>query len=147
MTAGRQKNKGNRSLLRHWGILTILIGVLGTIVGSYFGSQENVSKRVGLRVATPILSTYNVGSGDMFAMTSFVSEGNPPYKYEISFQDNLIERAVGHADDTGWITKTSTAPETDVSVNLEHTLKVTDEDKETDSYVSSEDKHIKVNPK
>jgi hypothetical protein len=81
---GRDKEAKER-FYRAKEILTILIGVLGTIVGFYFGSQDSTAGRADLQVATPILSAYTVGSGETVTLTSFVSGGSPPYKYEISF--------------------------------------------------------------
>ena len=128
-------------------ILTILIGVLGTIVGFYFGSQDSTAGRVDLRVATPILSAYTADSGDPVTMTSYVSGGSPPYKYEISFQDNRIESVAGYTDDTGWIIETIKTPQTDKNETIQYTLKITGADEETASYISAEGKHIVVEPK
>ena len=128
-------------------ILTILIGVLGTIVGFYFGSQDSTANQMALRAAPPMLSEYTVKSGDTFTLSSFVSGGRPPYKYEIGFQDNLIESIRGYPDDTGWVAETFTAPPAEKKETIQYTLKITDADQETASHISSEGKHIIVEPK
>lgn len=128
-------------------ILTILIGVLGTIVGFYFGSQESATGRADLVVAAPILSAYTVGPGDAFTLTSFVSGGSPPYKYEIAFQDNLIESIRGYTDDAGWVTQTIKAPQAVKKETIQYSLLITDAGQKTVSYISAKGKHIVVEPR
>lgn len=82
-------------------ILTLLIGVLGTIVGFYFGqsfgiSQEGQllkeSKKIientqqALQVQPFFISNEKPKKGEAISLASWVAGGKPPYTYTISFE-------------------------------------------------------------
>lgn len=69
-------------------ILTALIGILGTILGFYFGQSTNTSS--ALQVAPAYVSNANPSRGDSVVLYSFVSGGKPPYTYSISFKPDII---------------------------------------------------------
>jgi hypothetical protein len=64
-------------------VLTALIGVLGTIVGFYFGQSNGGAK--ALEIARPYLSQEVAEANDTVRLVTFVSGGKPPYSYEITF--------------------------------------------------------------
>jgi hypothetical protein len=85
-------------------ILTALIGVLGTIVGFYFGSstQQAIKETIkaegmtqqALQVAAAFVSNGSPRKGDTVVLSSFVSGGKPPYSYSIAFTPSNIISAV-----------------------------------------------------
>jgi hypothetical protein len=93
-------------------ILSLLLGVFGTIVGFYFGSEvaakgqaeETIVKVIPLR-----LSAGQVPGGSEFTLTTYVSGGKTPYKYGIGFDKDDI-KAETPVDPSGWIIKTLAAP-------------------------------------
>jgi hypothetical protein len=64
-------------------ILTVLVGVLGTIVGFYYGStKDNLSQ---LRVSPVALSSTTPTIGGKFTLDALIIGGAPPYTYSIKF--------------------------------------------------------------
>ena len=93
-------------------ILSLLLGVFGTIVGFYFGSEVAAKGQPAetiVNVAPLRLSTGSVASGAEFTLTTYVSGGKAPYKYGVGFDKDDI-KAETPVDPTGWITKTLAAP-------------------------------------
>ena len=66
-------------------VLTVLIGILGTIVGFYFGSDVNQQQR--LTLSKPELTEQNSEPGGQTGIATFVSGGTPPYTIEFDFPD------------------------------------------------------------
>lgn len=93
-------------------ILSLLLGVFGTIVGFYFGSEvaakgqaeETIVKIIPLR-----LSAGSVAAGAEFTLTTYISGGKAPYKYGIGFDKDEIKPETP-VDPSGWIIKTLAAP-------------------------------------
>jgi hypothetical protein len=69
-------------------ILVVLIGVLGTIVGFYFGQSDESSKE--LKLAPVYVSTTPSDAGETITLVTFASGGKPPYIYSIDFQPDII---------------------------------------------------------
>ena len=65
-------------------VLTIFIGVLGTIVGFYFGSAP-ASEAVPLSASPVIVSSEQPVNGETISVMGFVSGGTEPYTYSILF--------------------------------------------------------------
>jgi hypothetical protein len=73
-------------------VLTALIGVLGAIIGFYFGSMDTTKKQVKepvLQVAPALIPKTTLHPGEILSLTSHVSGGKPPYKYSISFDPEI----------------------------------------------------------
>ncbi|MGT2445912.1 hypothetical protein ACU4I5_26970 (plasmid) [Ensifer adhaerens] len=68
-------------------LITILIGVLGTILGFYFGSMENEAAGRGVYVANVEPSSPTVSPGQSVALSGMVVGGTAPYQIEFSFDD------------------------------------------------------------
>ena len=84
-------------------ILTILIGLFGTIIGFYFGSQNQTSDdtvtSAEIRLA-PLQIPDSIEAGQTFYLKSIVTGGTPPYKYwimvdSINFEDTT-EKIINH---------------------------------------------------
>jgi hypothetical protein len=93
-------------------ILSLLLGVFGTIVGFYFGSEvaaKGQPEETIVKVAPLRLSAASVASGADFSLTTYVSGGKAPYKYGIGFDKDEIKPETP-VDPNGWITKTLAAP-------------------------------------
>src|SRR5262249_8941369 len=70
-------------------VLTILIGVLGTIVGFYFGTAVN-SQTQPLQVASSVITNEEPKKGEKKTIVALVSGGKPPYTYSVTFDPTLI---------------------------------------------------------
>jgi hypothetical protein len=82
-------------------ILALLMGILGTIVGFYFGSaqQSNVGP----------LGIAEVKAADRQLIT-FVSGGSPPYRYSISSTDPAFKTIKDRISQDGWIVESFAQP-------------------------------------
>jgi hypothetical protein len=68
-------------------LLTIIIGVLGTILGFYFGSLTSGDGARGMFLANVEQSSYVVSSGDKVTISASIVGGISPYRYNILFND------------------------------------------------------------
>jgi len=93
-------------------ILSLLLGVFGTIVGFYFGSEvaaKGQTEETIVKMAPLRLSAASVASGADFTLTTYVSGGKAPYKYGIGFDKDDVKPETP-VDPNGWITKVLPAP-------------------------------------
>ncbi len=63
-------------------VLGLLLGVFGTIVGFYFGS-EVAGGAQPLVLSEPVLSASSVEAGTPVTLTALVNGGTPPYRYAV----------------------------------------------------------------
>src|SRR5262245_16826820 len=68
-------------------ILGLLLGVFGTMVGCYFGSEVSHA-RPRLSLTAPLLSATEVAAGEKISVTALVQGGSPPYRLGIAVGDN-----------------------------------------------------------
>jgi uncharacterized membrane protein len=109
-------------------ILSLLLGVFGTIVGFYFGSASSEGAHTGaspVSITPLLLSKTSVTSGERFTVTAAVSGGVSPFRYRLEFGGKIL------ADDQeatagGWIVRDIEAPFRDTTKNETVVLKVTD---------------------
>jgi hypothetical protein len=95
-------------------VLTILTGILGTIVGFYFGQSTDQTQ--ALRVAQLAVSPIAEGKE---RVTAFVEGGVSPYNYILSFGDDVPRKTVNGQSSTGVIVEDLTvADPADVEVNI-----------------------------
>lgn len=67
-------------------ILSILIGILGTIVGFYFGAiNGSDGSTQALSVSVPQIINPSPAPGETFSMIAQVQGGKPPYEYNFKF--------------------------------------------------------------
>jgi len=91
-------------------VLSLLLGVFGTIVGFYFGSElHNNNDSEHLQFATPMLSSSSVQSGGSLKFTTYVKGGEAPYQYGFAFGDDDINYNE-YVEENGWIERTITVP-------------------------------------
>ena len=127
-------------------ILALLLGVFGTIVGFYFGSEVAAKGQTGetiVRVAPLKLSAGAVASGADFTLTTYISGGKSPYKYGIGFDKDEI-KAETPVDPNGWITKTLAAPK--VTADRAALVRVVTEDADGHSTETSIPLSVKAGP-
>jgi hypothetical protein len=127
-------------------ILSLLLGVFGTIVGFYFGSEvaaKGQTEETIVRVAPLKLSAGSVASGADFTLTTYISGGKSPYKYGIGFDKDEI-KAETPVDPNGWITKTLAAPK--VTADRAALVRVVTEDADGHSTETSTPLAIKAGP-
>jgi len=97
-------------------LLTIIIGVFGTILGFYYGSLIGGESR--LAVTNVELSKPVPSAGDTVKISATIFGGTAPYTYEIQFSDPTGEAQEASkltikskkADSTGIITESVTVP-------------------------------------
>jgi hypothetical protein len=115
----------NKQFERGKEILSLLLGVFGTIVGFYFGSEVAKGAEQMLRLAPIHVSATTVAPNAKFSLVTVVSGGLPPYRYGVSI-DGPPSDTIEEVDKTGWIEKELTAPQTDKEQSYTVTLRVED---------------------
>jgi len=126
-------------------ILSLLLGVFGTIVGFYFGSEVAAKGQTEetVKVAPLRLSAASVASGADFSLTTYVSGGKAPYKYGIGFDKDDIKPETP-VDPNGWIIKTLAAPK--VTADRAAVVRVVVEDADGHSSETSTPLALKSGP-
>jgi len=87
-------------------ILALLLGVFGTIVGFYFGSEAAGPRAdtSAVQVSTLDVSPRVVEPGDTVTVRAVVTGGVSPYRFGIGLGDDTVEAREAVAEG-GWITK------------------------------------------
>ena len=88
-------------------ILGLLLGVFGTMVGFYFGSEASHA-RPRLSLSAPLLSATEVVAGEKLTMTALVQGGVPPYRLGISVGESPPTSYDQSPRGDGWIVSTIT---------------------------------------
>lgn len=125
-------------------ILSLLLGVFGTIVGFYFGSEVSAKGAAAEQVMHVIplrLSASAVTSKSPFELQTFISGGQPPYRYGITVGSGTPE-ANTQVDGSGWITATLTAPD----VSSEQPVPVKVLVKDSDAHTTEGSTSVRVTP-
>lgn len=90
-------------------VLSLLLGVFGTIVGYYFGSTHAGSSAVALRISgIEVLPTAGP-PGSAFTAAALVAGGTPPYRYVMSF-GAATPKAAEQVSENGVIKERLTIP-------------------------------------
>lgn len=125
-------------------ILSLLLGVFGTIVGFYFGSEisaKGAGQEQIMRVIPLRLGSATVASKAQFTLETFVSGGQSPYRYGVAVgaaAPDLNERV----ENNGWITVTLTAPDVTSEQKVPVKLMIRD----NDGHTTEEATTIQVTP-
>jgi len=94
-------------------VLTILIGILGTIVGFYFGSEKaETSQQKQFSVAQVELTESTPKPGGTTDIVTYVEGGEPPYRFTVDFPDDTnITDITGQKDKDGLIFQNVAIPD------------------------------------
>lgn len=95
-------------------VLSLLLGVFGTIVGFYFGSElgETAQRATEeLQLSSPLLAATEVAPGQGTTVTAYVSGGTPPYRYGIALGEGSQVEYTELVEADGWIVTGVVAPE------------------------------------
>jgi hypothetical protein len=110
-----------KSFQRAKEILSLLLGVFGTIVGFYFGAEirsTTTAELATLRVTPLLLSQDSVVGGETVTVTAAVSGGTPPYQYGLVLGDEGDVKYDKLVEKNNWIVAklaTPTVQETKVA--------------------------------
>lgn len=90
-TSGRSPDESKERFYRGKEILTLLIGILGTIVGFYFGSPTDSEKQIEpIELSELVMSTSQPVIGEPFTVTTLAKGGVPPYTYTMLLKDGMV---------------------------------------------------------
>ena len=116
-------------------LLTALIGVLGTIVGFYFGQSQEAGK--GMTIAPVYVSSETPKEGETVQLVTFVSGGRAPYTYDVVFAPpKIIEDVKQSQSADGQIVVEIRAPKVDADTEVSFSIRVKDSDGKEASYDS-----------
>jgi len=128
-TSQRPLNESKERFYRGKEILTLLIGILGTIVGFYFGSPTDSEKQIEpIELSELVMSTSQPVIGEPFTITTLVKGGVPPYTYTMLLKDGMvtIEEVKDKDSQDGLITNTFKIEEGNEEYNITTKLIVED---------------------
>jgi hypothetical protein len=99
-------------------VLSLLLGVFGTIVGFYFGSEAStLNKEETFRVSTLDITPQPVGPANNITVRAVIKGGTPPFHFGVGLNSDAVETK-DLAFDGGWIVKQlqlKPAPATELS--------------------------------
>ena len=116
-------------------VLTSLIGILGTIVGFYYGSSttqstngttSSLNQIPTIHIASTFLSKDRVEKGEIITISTFAYGGQPPYSYEIKFEPNVIPAVRNIVSQDGYIKQDINVPsslKSDIVITLDIDVK------------------------
>jgi len=122
-------------------VLGLLIGLLGTIVGFYFGSSGEAKatpateENQALVIAPANVSNLQPKKCEKFTIASFVSGGKAPYTYSITFDPPLIPAIKDVKSTDGVIRQEIGVPDTlAADSDVKYEISVTDSENKTGDY-------------
>jgi hypothetical protein len=121
-------------------VLSLLIGLLGTIVGFYFGSSQDNKPTVQpqasvLTIAPAAISNSEPRKGEKLTITSFVSGGKAPYTYSITFDPPLLPDVKDAKSSDGTVKQEFTVPDTaKADTDIKYEIIAKDSDNKTTDY-------------
>jgi len=84
-------------------ILALLLGVFGTIVGFYFGSEAHAGQNAQLTLSPPFLASTSLLGGASTQLTAYVNGGDGPYLYGYTLESASGITYENPVDPNGWI--------------------------------------------
>jgi uncharacterized membrane protein YfcA len=122
-------------------ILTMLVGILGTIVGFYYGSAVN-SAAVPMKIPDLKVDTTLVAKGDKFTISGTIAGGKAPYIYSISFSPAINAPPITDKKTSGPISEKIDVT-SDLKEDVEYTVVVKDADGKSETFKGDK----KISPK
>ena len=107
-------------------ILTILVGILGTIIGFYFGTPARGTGEEKLRAARTLVAEPQPPEGSELMLTGFVSGGSQPYRYRIKFDPAILNTVENRVSQDGWIKERIVIPEVDKDTYVGFEIEIED---------------------
>jgi hypothetical protein len=125
-------------------IIAVIIGVMGTIIGFYFGSGNDSSISTSPSIADLRVSPQVVTATEDFLVTGSISGGSAPYKWSLvasvpgGSQDKFDTLAFSNEDAMGTvISRQIASPEIETEVEAQIIVRVTDSSGSESSVVRS----------
>ncbi len=116
-------------------VLSVLIGLLGTIVGFYFGTPTGgaQAKPQGLTIDAARISNLQPKKGETFTISDYVPDGKPPYTYSITF--DAVIPPINIKSDTGVLEQKITVPDSlAADTDVKYLIHVTDSENKSADY-------------
>jgi hypothetical protein len=125
-------------------ILTMLIGILGTIIGFYFGTASS-SSQTSIKVSDMKVEPAQAARGGKFAISGTVSGGKGPYTYSIAFNPPLSFPAITDKKTTGKFSEDIAVPgDLANDQDVEYTIIVKDADGRSETFKGEKKISLKV---
>lgn len=123
----KQGDDGEERFTRGKDVLTILIGILGAIIGFYFGTPtaDQQGQQETLEVTRLLLENLNPQEETEISLTAIVTRGNSPYVYSIKFNPSIIDD-VENLSRQGLIASQVFLPKVDQDTDVTVTVEVED---------------------
>jgi len=128
-------------------VLTVLIGLLGTIVGFYYGSEPKAPEvqKQALAITAPTFEPSQPTKGDSLTVNFSISGGTAPYDYSITVGSaTAVKGTSQHSGDP--IQAKVMVPDTP-DPKVPYLIKVTDKDKNTFEFNKDGSQTIPLKPK
>lgn len=129
-------------------VLTMLVGILGTIVGFYFGTAGNPSQ-TPLKVSDLTVDKAQAARNQQFSISATVTGGKAPYKYTITFSPalNLDSPIQNKESKDGKIRELITVPASlSQDQDEEYSIEVVDSAGKTETAKGDKKIKVTVNP-
>jgi hypothetical protein len=108
-------------------VLTLLIGIFGTILGFYYGSERQPTGAAGPPAPLAITSLEAIRENGTAAITASVTGGRPPYTWSLQFENATNLNRSGSS--SGAISQSVPLPESLRTNSLPVRLEVSDSDR------------------
>ncbi len=120
-------------------VFTVLISVLGTVIGFYYGStlKAPITPSSNIQMATVKITPEQPQAGTPVNFTTLVTGGEKPYLYSIKFYKDVIQPVVNQPSNDGKISQDISIPETVPPGDLSFQIEV--KDAKGDVYIYNKD--------
>jgi hypothetical protein len=133
---GSQTDISERQFQHGKEVLSLLLGVFGTIIGYYFGATRTTTSVPSLRVSSLELFPKSAHAGETFTARAVIAGGAPPYHYSIVLGDQEPGRYENESQ-TGLASQELFIPKLPPGSSVPVHLYVTDADGSTRDAVGS----------